>query len=144
MPFGDNGLVVLRATLKIQCRLRSGALHQLDDEQQNYRTDERVDDGADEIAADQRETDLWQQPACDNRTDDADNNVADQSKPAAFDNHAGEPASDCTDDQPNNNAHRSPLFCSPRLGNTRLRGFASGPRFTTIRLHRAAVRSGGG
>ena len=54
----------------------SGSFYQPYDEQQNHRTNESVDDGADEATADIQANER-QQPASDDRADDADDNVAD-------------------------------------------------------------------
>ena len=53
---------------------------------------------------------LRQQPAGDDAADDADDDVADQAKAAAFDDHAGQPAGNRADDQPNDNAHVFPRY----------------------------------
>ena len=57
-----------------------------------------------------------QQPAGDQGADDADDDVADQPEAAALYDHAGKPAGNCADDQPNNDAHVSPLFPCPGKG----------------------------
>src|SRR5207302_2678583 len=51
-----------------------------------------------------------QQPARDHRADDADDDVADQSEAAAFDDLTRKPAGDRTDDQPNDDIHQHERF----------------------------------
>ena len=47
---------------------------------------------------------LRQQPAGDEGADDADDDIADQPEAAAFHDHAGQPAGDGADNQPNDKA----------------------------------------
>ena len=50
---------------------------------------------------------MRQQPAGDDGADDADDDVADQPEAAALDDHAGKPAGNRADDEPNDDALRS-------------------------------------
>jgi hypothetical protein len=90
----------------------SGAFYQPYYEQQDYRADEGIDDRADDAAA-KVEADGRQQISSDNGSHDADDNVADQSKSAALNHHAGEPTGNRTDDQPNYYTHDTPLTPLP-------------------------------
>src|ERR1700720_17100 len=96
-------------------RLRSGSLDQPDDDQQDDRADKGVDDRGDKAATD-GDADLRQQPTGDECADDADDDVADQSEAAAFHDHAGQPAGNRADDEPNDEGlyvHDFPLFPVP-------------------------------
>src|ERR1043165_7242261 len=75
-------------------------LEEPDDDQENDRPDDGIDDCRDD-AADQDEADQRQYPAGNHRTNDADHDIANQSETVALDEQAREPASDCADDQPN-------------------------------------------
>jgi hypothetical protein len=91
------------------------ALDQPDNDQQDHRADEGIDDRGDEAAADGNAK-PGQKPARNQTADDADNNVADQAEAAAFDDHAGEPARNAADDQPDDEAlcfHVFPLIGVP-------------------------------
>src|SRR5271169_2854684 len=73
---------------------RSGAFDQPEDDQQNDRANEGIDDVRDEPGA-KVDVENGQQIARNDGADDADDDVADQSKTAALDHHAGKPAGNC-------------------------------------------------
>ena len=50
------------------------------------------------------DTKLRQQPSGNDRADNADDDIAKDPEPAAFDHHAGKPAGDGAHDQPNDDA----------------------------------------
>jgi len=85
-------------------RLQTALRHQLTDEPDNQKQDDRADggreDGADHAAA-KRETDaeLRKQHAGDHGTDDADDNIAKQAEAGALHEQAGEPTCDGADNQ---------------------------------------------
>src|SRR5690348_7588948 len=77
--------------------LASGALDQPDDHQQDDRADRRIDDRADDAGQAQSQT--RQQPAGDKCAEDADDDIANQTEPAALDDLASEPSGNRTDKQ---------------------------------------------
>ena len=74
------------------------ALDEPNDEQHDAGADESIDDGA-ENAADQNAK-LRQEPSRHKRADDPENDVADKSEAAAFDDLACEPTRDRANNQP--------------------------------------------
>jgi uncharacterized membrane protein len=77
----------------------SGAPDQPHDQQQHHRADRRAGDNRHETDADMH-AEFGQQPAGDEGTDDADDDVADQSETATLYDDTGKPAGDGADDDP--------------------------------------------
>src|SRR5689334_9619642 len=67
-------------------------------EQQHHGSDKGVEDQRDDAGA-EMDTEPRQQPVADERTDQANNQIADQSETAAFHHSAGKPSGDNADDQ---------------------------------------------
>src|SRR5208282_5510978 len=85
-------------------------LDQAQDDQQDHRADEGVDDAGDD--ADAKVDAEHRQQISGN--DGAD--IADEAEAAAFDDHAGKPAGNRANDQPNNDALRSHVSPSSLAG----------------------------
>src|SRR5262249_32716414 len=75
------------------------AFDEADDEQHDAGADKEMEEGADDPAAEQNAK-LWQQPPRHKRADDTENDVADKSEAAAFDDLACEPTRDRANNQP--------------------------------------------
>src|SRR5271155_3146669 len=89
------------------------AFYQTQDDQQDHRADEGIDDFTNEPRSD-RKPDDRQQITGNQAADDADDDVADQSEAATLHDHTGKPTGNRADDQPNNNAHSTPLVSPSR------------------------------
>ena len=83
--------------------MASSPLNCAQNDEQNDRSNYGRDDGGDETGADADAQNAGEQ-ATDHGTENSHDNVAYEAEPAALDQPASEPARDCTDDQPNNDA----------------------------------------
>src|SRR5689334_20725510 len=81
-----------------RCGSDLSSLYQPDDEEQDHRPDGGVNNGGNNSAPDVHVQNP-EQPGTDERADDTDDDVADQAKSHALDDHAGQPAGDRADDQ---------------------------------------------
>jgi hypothetical protein len=88
-----------------------GAIDEADDEQNDAGANEGIDDRAEDSATNQN-TDCRQQPSRDDGTDNSENDIADESEPAAFHDLACKPACNGANDEPNDkrfDCHGVPL-----------------------------------
>src|SRR6516164_2996964 len=93
---------------------------QPDHEQENHRSDDSVDDGRDDAAADSK-SNQWQEPTGNEGPDNANHDVADEPKTVTLDNLAREPARHRAYDQPNYEI----LYCHDRLSLLHRRKFGA-------------------
>ncbi|MDP9912251.1 hypothetical protein J2W27_004377 [Variovorax boronicumulans] len=87
-------------------RASSGTLDQANDEQENYSTDSCDGETADK-APPEGDAKGTEQEASKKCADHADYEIADEAKATTFDKHAGQPASDKTDNKKPQNVHSS-------------------------------------
>jgi hypothetical protein len=84
-------------------------LDQVQEREQDHRPDEGDYHAPHEPEGAAREEDPKQE-AANQSADDADDDVADDAEPGASDHHPSKPASDQTDQKPENNAHEIHVF----------------------------------
>ena len=98
----------------------SSLFEQPDHEQENHRSDDGVDYGRDDAAADSK-SNQWQEPTGNEGPNNANHDVADESKTVTLDNLAREPARHRAYDQPNYET----LYCHDRLSLLHRRKFGA-------------------
>jgi hypothetical protein len=97
---------------------RRSSLDQLQDEQHQTRTDDGIEDLA-ENAAEHHDADARQQPSAHHCSNDANDDVSDESEAAAFHDLASQPTGNGANHEPNDQDFNSHVF-SPREQNSAL------------------------